>query len=374
MNAKKLNIAIFSPSQNPYSETFIQAHKKYLKGKVFYYYGTKGSIKLEGKGQLKVTKIKKLQLRFTRKLYKKPFSYISDQVLLQSLKKNNIGVVLVEYGLHAHSLREVLKASGLPVVVHFHGFDASIRQVIKSCNNYKEVFSLATTIIAVSKKMEQMLLELGCPKEKLIYNVYGPQPEFSKIAPTFSKKQFIAIGRFTNKKAPYYTILAFKEVLKTHPDATLLMAGDGELLNTCKNLISLYRLENNIKLIGIITPETYRELLTESLAFVQHSITAANGDMEGTPVSILEASAAGLPVISTHHAGIPDVIIHEETGLLCDEHDVEAMANNMKRVLDDVNFAKQLGQNGKEHIKQNFSMERHIDKLQEVLITVSKKE
>jgi hypothetical protein len=57
--------------------------------------------------------------------------------------------------------------------------------------------------------MEQMLLEMGCPKNKLIYNVYGPNPEFLKVKPTFRKKQFVAIGRFTDKKAPYYTILAF---------------------------------------------------------------------------------------------------------------------------------------------------------------------
>src|SRR5690606_28305196 len=97
--------------------------------------------------------------------------------------------------------------------------------VLEKHNKYKEVFQYASKVIAVSKKMEKMLLELGCPREKLVYNVYGPQPEFLKVQPTFSKKQFVAIGRFTDKKAPYYTLMAFKEAIKNHPDATLIMAG-----------------------------------------------------------------------------------------------------------------------------------------------------
>ena len=75
-------------------------------------------------------------------------------------------------------------------------------------------------------------------------------------------------------------------------------------------------------------PDTIIELvqhLKSSTAFAQHSITAENGDMEGTPVGIVEASYAGLPVISTFHAGIPDVINNRETGLLVEEHDVEEM-------------------------------------------------
>lgn len=365
-----IRIAIFAPSKNPYSETFIQGHKNHLKGDVFYYYGDKTNIQLEGKGILRVSKFKKFQLRFIRKFYNKPFSYISEQVLLQSLKNNNINVVLVEYGVHAYNLRHVLKASGLPVVVHFHGFDASVTKVIRQCNNYKEVFNDASKIIAVSKKMEQMLLELGCPREKLLYNVYGPQLEFAEISPKFSKKQFIAVGRFINKKAPNNTILAFKIVLKTHPDAKLLMAGDGILLNSCKKLIKHHQLENNIQLLGVITPETYRDLLSESLAFVQHSVKADDGDMEGTPLSVLEASVAGLPVISTYHAGIPDVILNKKTGLLCEEHDITTMSKFMLQLLDDVAYAKQLGDAGKQHVKDNFSLERHIDELNKMLILV----
>ena len=103
---------------------------------------------------------------------------------------------------------------------------------------------------------------------------------------------------------------------------------------------------------------------------MQHSVKADDGDMEGTPVSVLEASVAGLPVISTFHAGIPDVILHKKTGLLCEEHDIATMSKCMLQVLDDVAYAKQLGDAGKQHVKDNFSLERHIDELNKILLLV----
>ncbi len=361
-----MTIAILTPSQNRYSETFIQAHKQYLRGKMCYYYGTGEGIRLEGVGGL-VGQWKRLYFKAIAKLFKKPSGYVRDCMLRTSFKQQGVDVVLVEYGTHAHNLRGVLASLGLPVVVHFHGYDASRQDVIARCDAYREVFQLASKVIAVSRVMETTLLKLGCPKAKLVYNVYGPQPEFTTIEPSFTHQQFIAIGRFTDKKAPYYTLLAFKAVLEQHPDARLLMAGDGDLLNTCKNLAQYLGLQSQVEFLGIIRPEVYRSLLSRSLAFVQHSITAASGDMEGTPLAVLEASAAGLPVVSTYHAGIPDVVVHNETGLLSDEHDVKAMTQNMLRLLDDVDYAQQLGRAGQERVNRFFTLERHIGVLQKLL-------
>ncbi|WP_250434153.1 glycosyltransferase [Hanstruepera flava] len=366
-----MTIAIFTPSQNPYSETFIQAHKQYLQDRVCYYYGNLRHMRLEGETAL-VPKHKEWQYRLQRKIQKQSYSAINGQRILYSLKQQQVDVVLVEYGTHAHNLLSLLKQSGLPVVVHFHGYDASVHVVIEQCEQYKAVFAYAKYVVAVSQVMYQKLLALGCPKAKLVYNVYGPQPEFESVNPKFSKKQFIGIGRFTDKKAPYYTIMAFNKVAKQHPEAQLVLAGDGVLLDMCKNLVKHYQLENQVQFLGVITPERYRELLGESLAFVQHSVTATNGDMEGTPLAVLEASVSGLPVIATKHAGIPDVIKLGETGLLCYEHDVDGMAAHMKQLLDDVNFARQLGTNGKANILEQFSMKRHIQDLQDILEAAAK--
>lgn len=85
----------------------------------------------------------------------------------------------------------------------------------------------------------------------------------------------------------------------------------------------------------------------------------------------MEASAAGLPVIATYHAGIPDVIIDGETGLLVAEHDVEAMVEKMLLVLGNKELAKQLGEKGKERIKNNFTMERHLRVIDELIVAIA---
>jgi glycosyltransferase involved in cell wall biosynthesis len=357
-----MNIAIFSPSQNPYSETFIQAHKNNLKGNIFYYYGTRGNIKLEN-GILK----NNLSYKLYCKLLKKPGYFIWKERLIRSLRSNNIDSILIEYGNHAYSLLPVLKDLKIPFVVHFHGYDASVNSVIKNCNNYNEIFCLANKIIAVSDSMKNKLVDYGCLEEKILVTPCAPNDLFFNLKPTFAKKQFISVGRFVNKKAPYLTILAFSKVVEKYPTYKLKMAGDGLLLNTCKNLVKYLGIQDNIQFLGVVTPEEYRRELLNSLAFVQHSITADNGDMEGTPVAVLEASVSGIPVISTKHAGIPDVIIHEQTGLLCEEKDVKKMAENMIKLIKNKELAVKLGVNGKCRIQNEFNMSIHISKIQEAL-------
>lgn len=365
---QKLNIALFSPNKNPYSETFIQAHKNNLKGNVYFYYGIGEDISLENHPSLS-SKLKKYFLKAIKIIFKKNHSFVLVKLLSKSLKKQNIDVVLVEYGIHANHILPAIIKVNLPLVVHFHGFDATVKNIIKENKNYKEVFKYASKIIVVSKVMKQQLLDIGCPMGKLVYNANAAQSKFFTIEPNFNSKQFISVGRFNNKKAPYYTILSFKEALKKHSDAKLLLCGDGLLFEVCKNLVRHYQLEKNIKFLGVVSPEKLSELLENSLGYVQHSITAENGDTEGMPISILEASASGIPVISTFHAGISDVVKDGVSGLLCKEHDVHKMGQNIIKILDDVDYAKKLGQAGKERIKSQFSFEKHINGIQQLLET-----
>ncbi len=356
-----MNIALLSPNQNAYSETFIQAHKNHLKGKVYFYYSGILPTKLEGGNFINSRRLRILDIikgYFNLNRFSLP-----EIALLNSFKKNKIDMVLAEYGETAQKILKICNELNLPLIVHFHGYDASVSEIIKNNNNYKEVFEIASFVVVVSKRMFQDLLKLGCPKQKLIYNVYGPNDEFFYVQPNFSNQQFIAIGRFVDKKAPYNLILSFLKVIEKFPKTKLIMAGDGPLLDTCKNLVKYFRLEANINFVGVISPEKYREYLSESLAFVQHSVTAENGDSEGTPVGIVEASAAGLPVISTGHAGIPDVVIHGKTGLLVEEHDVDGMAENMIKLLENPEIAKEMGEKGKINIKENFTLKRHIEVL-----------
>lgn len=364
-------IALISPNKNVYSESFIQAHKKFLEGKIYYYYSGEIPTKLEG--GIVINSRKKRIIDIFKGHYRLNAFSLLEQALITSFKKNKINLVFAEYGSAGQRIMPVCKVLDLPLIVHFHGFDASRKKILQTNNYYQELFTYATYIIVVSKKMHKDFLKLGCPKDKLIYNVYGPRKAFLEIKPTFKKQQFIAIGRFVDKKAPYYLILSFKEVIKEYPHATLVIAGNGELLNTCKNLVRQFNLKENIFFPGVITEKEYIGFLKDSLAMVQHSITADDGDTEGTPVAILEASAAGLPVIATHHAGIPDVVINKETGFLIKEHDISGMTLCMLDLLKYPERARAFGISGKKLIKENFTMERHIRVLNSLVKKILKK-
>ena len=361
-----MNIALFSPNKNPYSETFIQAQKERLSGKVYYYYGSGDSFRVEGE-EKNITRLSLFQ-KFCERFLKKQTRLLRAINIAISLKKKKVDVILIQYGNHAFDLLPVLQKVSIPFVVHFHGYDASVNEVVKRANQYQEVFRQAAFVIAVSKKMHQTLLELGCPSDKLILNTYGPNPIFLDVQPNFEKKTFISIGRFVDKKAPHLTIMAFAKALKVHPDAKLCMAGDGVLKNACFDLVKVLGCEKSVEFLGIIAPEEYRERLQHVRGFVQHSKTGLNGDTEGTPLAILEAAAAGVPVISTFHAGIPDVVIHEQTGLLSEEGAVEDMAQHMIRLLTNKELAREFGSAGRKRVYEAFTMKRYISKLDKVLL------
>ncbi|MCZ2397302.1 MAG: glycosyltransferase [Chitinophagales bacterium] len=347
-------LAIFSPNQNAYSETFIQAHRQ-LPFDIRFYYGDFLPSGIENGSMIELP----MKLRVEKKILK-GFSS-REKKLMFSLKKEKVDVVLAEYGQTAAETLKVLNYLKLPLVVHFHGYDASVKEITENYRpRYREVFEFASSIIAVSTKMKEDLIALGCVREKIVLNPYGPNPSFCDLQPKYHSPQFIAIGRFVEKKAPHLTIFSFRKVLDKFLSAELVMVGDGPLLPVCKDLVNALGISENIKFTGVKSAEEVRKLMESSLAFVQHSVIAENGDSEGTPVAVLEAQAAALPVIATEHAGIPDVVLHNQTGLLCKEKDIEAMAANMLRILQEDGLAERLGTAGRKRIQKHFTMERHL--------------
>jgi glycosyltransferase involved in cell wall biosynthesis len=355
---RKKTVAIFSPGANAYSETFIQAHRQLPFNIKFYYEGIPPS-KLEGDANL-------LAFSFFEKIKQnryKDFSLL-EYGLYNSLKKQQVDCVLAEYGPTAGASIKVIKKLGLPLVVHFHGFDSSRKDIIAEyIDSYKAVFSYANKVVAVSNQMKADLVAMGCPQEKILVTPCGPDASFFDVCPQYDSLQFVSIGRFVNKKAPQLTIKAFKLVTEIFPEARLVMVGEGALLNECCELASLLDLETRVHFAGVLSRDSIQQVMAGSIAFVQHSVVANNGDSEGTPVAVLEAQAAALPVLATFHAGIPDVVIHSETGLLTDEHDVAGMAGNMVRILSTPGLAKELGTAGKKRVKENFTLEKHLQLL-----------
>lgn len=366
-----LNIAIISPNRNVYSESFIQAHKEFLKGNIFFIYTDESDrYAMDGVPLPAVqwpSPARRLIHAFQRHLLKQTV-IVPETTLEQFFITQKIDVVLAEYGPTGLGILDACRRFQVPLVVHFHGFDASF--ILKrNPRFYERLFAAKVPLVVVSKLMMQNLLQAGAFPQCLHYNVYGPHPTFEGIAQkhTPTIPIFLAIGRFVPKKAPHKTIVAFAETIKHVPNAQLWMVGDGDLLDVCQELTRALGIASSVRFLGVQSRAQIQDLMKQVTAFVQHSVTAPSGDMEGTPVAILEAMLAGLPVISTLHGGIPDVVLHEQTGYLCEEGDVKAMATYMIRLAQQPSLAREMGKKGMERIQNHFTLDRHIRSLQELL-------
>ena len=244
-------------------------------------------------------------------------NYFGDYGLKKYFHDNKIQVVLANYGIAAAHLTPICADLKIPLMVIFHGHDATDKKLVKAyANRYKKLFEYASSIIVVSKDMAKKIIVLGADPKKVNVIPCGVDLKKFNVSSNLKKeKLFLAVGRFVNKKGPLFTIRAFHEVWKRHPNAKLMMVGaHAGLFRESQKLVNALDMREAVLFPGILTQQEISELMNKAYAFVQHSVVAPNGDMEGTPVSILEASASELPVISTFHGGIKDAVIHCETG------------------------------------------------------------
>jgi colanic acid/amylovoran biosynthesis glycosyltransferase len=288
---------------------------------------------------------------------------------VSAFARHRVSAVLAEYGPTAVAVLPACQRLGIPLIAHFHGYDASNYGTLEKYRSaYRELFREAAAIVAVSRAMQQKLTEMGAPAEKVHYNPCGVDcSRFQGAFPATAPPVLVGVGRFTEKKAPHLTILAFAAALRHCPDARLRLIGDGPLLDACHDLAQALRIQNAVSFLGVRDPGAVMEEMRRARAFVQHSLKAPSGDCEGTPVTIVEAGAAGLPVVSTRHGGIPDVVLEGETGFLVAEHDVEGMAARMVDVLTQPQLAGRLGRAARHRIENCFSIERSIDRLDTII-------
>jgi len=372
---RPLNLCIIKPNKDTYSETFIQEHinrlhgnKKVLYGGAFPVYDDKGDFLIK-------SKIGLLSYFIQKRIFKKKEISVRTNALVEYLKTNMVDVVLAEYGMVGASVYTACKLANVPLVIHFHGADAHHKPTVEYYGEcYKKAFEYADAIIGVSGDMIDALIKLGAPAGKLILNPYGVDTvKFPRIDIAHSSRNFLSVGRFVEKKSPSSVINAFKLLTQQYPDAHLWMVGSGPLYDEAMALIQNLSLTDKVTLTGVLSAKEIQKLMQEMRCFVQHSVTAADGDMEGTPNTILEAGASGLAIVSTLHAGIKEAVINGETGFLVAEHDIEAMAGHMMTIAGNVELANRLGAKEAAHIRENYEMSSRINVLDNILQKVTEK-
>jgi colanic acid/amylovoran biosynthesis glycosyltransferase len=369
----RLKICLASAASEEYSQTFVRDHIDRLPGEVLPVLGDWPDLRY--KGQFILPKTYRIGVRFSKSLpswLAERAEKIGENYLTSFIRRAE--VTLAEFAPVGVGLVRPCRIAKVPLVVHFHGYDAYHRKTLeKYQKDYQEMFLSAAAFVVVSKAMCEQVVRLGAPRDKVHLNSCGVDVlRFDSTDSGSNPPHFLAMGRFVEKKAHFLTILAFERALRQCPDIRLSLAGDGPLVDSCKQLVRALRLEEVVEFLGVVSHDRVPKMMRRFRGFVQHSVTAPSGDSEGNPVAVMEAGASGLPVVSTKHAGIPDTVAHGETGLLSEEMDIDSMANHMALLARDPSLASMLGKNARERIKTFFSMEGSIQGLYSILEAAAK--
>ncbi len=289
------------------------------------------------------------------------------------IRRQRPDAVLAEFGFEAVRVMEACAWSGVPLVVHFRGSDASAQARLGLLRGrYRRLLALAAGVIVKSRPMADTLIALGASPDRLLISPSGANPElFHGSVPDQAPPRLLAVGRFVAKKGPLQTIRAFSELCRTlcseDPQPSLWMVGDGPLLRQAQALVQTLALQERIHFLGVRPQEQVAELMREVRGFVQHSMVAPDGDSEGNPVAVMEAQLSGLPVVATRHAGIPEVVLDGQSGFLVEEGDETAMAQAMAQVLQDPDLAARLGDCGRQRVQEHFTIEHHLLQVSQLL-------
>jgi glycosyltransferase involved in cell wall biosynthesis len=301
------------------------------------------------------------------------------RVAFRQLEKSalpQLDVAYVDYATSGVLLMNYFEAHNIPFIVHVHGYDVTSNLNDKAyAVELDRLFKKATYIITPSKHIARLLVTLGCNTEKIkpIYPITNLNLINEPSWPNRLKSKPIVsfLGRLTEKKNPLALVQAFNIVSKTISEVEFYILGDGPLKGKVNELISHLNLNDKIKVVGLVNRETAFQYLKKSWVYAQHSVTATSGDQEGFPVSLAEAAAHSLPLVSTIHSGIPENIIDGKTGFLVQEYNYETMAEKIIYLIRHPHIAEQMGKAGREHILKLCEPNKRVRLIKELLIKAS---
>lgn len=181
------------------------------------------------------------------------------------------------------------------------------------------------------------------------------QTDFSSTPPLI-----IAVGRLIPKKGFGDLIRACALLAARGKSFRCEIIGEGPLKHELRRQIDEMHLQNNVELTGAKPQTQLRGRLAAANVFVLPSVIDPDGGMDNLPTVIMEAMATGLPVVSTNIAGIPEMIIENETGFLIQPGDAAAMADAIETMIDDCSSAARVGQSGYERARTLFSIEKNV--------------
>ena len=258
-------------------------------------------------------------------------------------------------------LMSVARLAGWPIVFHLHG-GGFARFYEEECTPFqrrvvRRFLDDAACIITVSERWQAWMRSITPnPRVTTIANPVALPPS---VAPMRNGALVTFVGRIEQGKGVFDLIEAVNEVRATIPAVRLECAGDGDIEGALRH-VAVRGIRANVHFPGWLAPRRREELLARTTVFVLPS------HAEGLPMSLLEAMAAGCPVIATPVGGIPDVVADGVNGLLVPAGDRDALALALHRLLVDRSLAARLGREARETIRRRFTTGHAMERLDQV--------
>ncbi|MFT7008482.1 MAG: colanic acid/amylovoran biosynthesis glycosyltransferase [Colwellia sp.] len=245
-------------------------------------------------------------------------------------------------GVLADKLRQTGAISG-KIATIFHGSDMSAQKTIgRNRRDYKRLFNEAELLLPISELWRDKLFSLGCPPHKVVVHRMGVDLQHFTYQPLDTHAlsasenglaqrppfRIFTAARFTEKKGLRYAIESLLHLPK-HMKVNYQIGGYGDLEDELRTLVHTLDLSDSVTFCGPLNADHVKAHMLAADVFLQPSIVASDGDMEGVPVAIMEAMAVGTPVIATYHSAIPELIIDEQHGLLVPERAPQAIADKL---------------------------------------------
>ena len=274
--------------------------------------------------------------------------------------RNDVDHVHVHFANRAaHTALFMKEISGIPFSVTAHGQD--FMKDLGSDDLLREICAAAEFVAAETDYSRELLCE-RCPDSAAkIHRVHNgidlehfPTPATATINPV---PRIISVGRFVAFKGFEHLIDACAELASRGVDFTCDIIGDGPLHDALRAKIDVLNLSSRINLLGSLSQRAVLEALQAADIFALASVTDAEGASDVFPTVILEAMASARPVVSTRLAGIPELVVGGQTGVLVSPEDTSALTQALEQLLHDTELRLRYGRAGRARIEQHFRIE-----------------
>ncbi|WP_243385667.1 glycosyltransferase [Bacillus kexueae] len=280
----------------------------------------------------------------------------------------NIIAIHAHHGKHAVEIAPIAIQCNVPLIVSIRGADGSTQSdklMNRNMARYRSLIKHKTLFLPVCDFLRNELLKLGIPEEKVRVLYGGIDVNLFKYKeralPSEGDINLVSVGRLVEKKGHESLIKAMRHIHEKEPRVKLAIIGEGKERGKLETLIRDLQLEGVVSLEGKKTSLQIAEYLNSSHLFCLPSITASNGDVEGIPNALKEAMASGIPVISTNHGGIPELITHLESGYLVRENDVLEIVEGVSYFLNHQYRWKEISKNARHVIEEKFNLKKQLE-------------